>query len=38
MLEQSDDSRALAFAKELKESGMYTEANEDEIERFMELV
>lgn len=38
MLEQSDDAEALDFAKELKNAGMYKEASEDEIERFMELV
>ncbi|WP_299073265.1 hypothetical protein [uncultured Paraglaciecola sp.] len=38
MLEQSDDKKALDFAKELKVAGMFTEATEDEIERFMELV
>lgn len=38
MLEQADETAALEFAQELKDSGMYTEATEDEIERFMEIV
>lgn len=35
---QSDDEEMLAFADELEASGKYTEATQDEIERFMELV
>ena len=38
MLEQSNDEKALSFAKKLRDAGMFTEASEDEIERFMELV
>ena len=38
MLEQSEDVEALAFAEELKKAGMYADATEDEIERFMEFV
>ena len=38
IVEQSDEVEALEFAQELKDAGMYAEASEDEIERFMEIV
>lgn len=38
MLEEHGASEALEFAKELRDSGMFTEATEDEIERFMKIV
>lgn len=38
MLRQSTDPKLIAFADELTAAGPYTEATEDEIEKFIELV
>jgi hypothetical protein len=38
MLRTSDEPEHVAFADELEAAGPYTEATEDEIERFMEIV
>lgn len=38
MLSQSEDSESLRFTEELKAAGQYTEATEDEICRFLDVL